>query len=317
MGRMLAVRLVRLVATILVVSFVTFMMVNLLPGDPINALVPPESQNDQEFVEQLREEFGLNDPMMVRYANWLGDAVTGDLGKSVITSQPVAGEIWRRLPITAELALVSIGFSLFIAIPLGTLSAYKQGKRVDQSISAAAQVSLSIPNFVLGLLLIYVFAMRLQWLPATGWTRLTESVSGNIKSVLLPAMSLALAEIAVYTRVVRSDMISTLQEDYILSARAKGLKDRFILFRHALRPSSLTLITVVGLNVGALIGGTVVIETLFAIPGLGKRLLDAVFQRDFLMIQGITVFVAVVYVTINTLVDIIYMLVDPRIRKKA
>ena len=317
MGKMLAARLVRLVATILVVSFVTFMMVNLLPGDPINALVPPESQNDQEFVEQLREEFGLNDPMMVRYANWLGDAVPGDLGKSVIPSQPVAGEIWRRLPITAELALVSIGFSLFIAIPLGTLSAYKQGKRVDQSISAAAQVSLSIPNFVLGLLLIYVFAMRLQWLPATGWTRLTESVSGNIKSVLLPAMSLALAEIAVYTRVVRSDMISTLQEDYILSARAKGLKDRFILFRHALRPSSLTLITVVGLNVGALIGGTVVIETLFAIPGLGKRLLDAVFQRDFLMIQGITVFVAVVYVTINTLVDIIYMLVDPRIRKKA
>lgn len=317
MGKMLAARLVRLVATILVVSFVTFMMVNLLPGDPINALVPPESQNDQEFVEQLREEFGLNDPMMVRYANWLGDAVTGDLGKSVITSQPVAGEIWRRLPITAELALVSIGFSLFIAIPLGTLSAYKQGKRVDQSISAAAQVSLSIPNFVLGLLLIYVFAMRLQWLPATGWTRLTESVSGNIKSVILPALSLALAEAAVYTRVVRSDMISTLQEDYILSARAKGLKDRFILFRHALRPSSLTLITVVGLNVGALIGGTVVIETLFAIPGLGKRLLDAVFQRDFLMIQGITVFVAVVYVTINTLVDIIYMLVDPRIRKKA
>lgn len=316
MGKMLAVRLVRLVATILVVSFLTFMMVNLLPGDPINALVPPESQNNQEFVEQLREEFGLNDPMMVRYANWLGDAVTGDLGKSVITSQPVAGEIWRRLPITAELALVAIGFSLFIAIPLGTLSAYKQGKRVDQSISAAAQVSLSIPNFVLGLLLIYVFAMRLQWLPATGWTRLTESVSGNIKSVILPALSLALAEVAVYTRVVRSDMISTLQEDYILSARAKGLKDRFILFRHALRPSSLTLITVVGLNVGALIGGTVVIETLFAIPGLGKRLLDAVFQRDFLMIQGITVFVAVVYVTINTLVDIIYMLVDPRIRKK-
>ena len=316
MGKMLAVRLVRLVATILVVSFLTFMMVNLLPGDPINALVPPESQNNQEFVEQLREEFGLNDPMMVRYANWLGDAVTGDLGKSVITSQPVAGEIWRRLPITAELALVAIGFSLFIAIRLGTLSAYKQGKRVDQSISAAAQVSLSIPNFVLGLLLIYVFAMRLQWLPATGWTRLTESVSGNIKSVILPALSLALAEVAVYTRVVRSDMISTLQEDYILSAQAKGLKDRFILFRHALRPSSLTLITVVGLNVGALIGGTVVIETLFAIPGLGKRLLDAVFQRDFLMIQGITVFVAVVYVTINTLVDIIYMLVDPRIRKK-
>ncbi|MGE4566957.1 MAG: ABC transporter permease, partial [Acidimicrobiales bacterium] len=259
---------------------------------------------------------GLNDPMLVRYANWLGDAVTGDLGKSVITSQPVAGEIWRRLPITSELAIVAVGFSLMMAVPLGTLSAYKQGKRVDQGISAVAQVSLSIPNFVLGLFLIYLFAMKLRWLPATGWTRLTESVSGNIKSVLLPAMSLALAEIAVYTRVVRSDMISTLQEDYVLSARAKGLKDRFILLRHALRPSSLTLITVVGLNVGALIGGTVVMEVLFAIPGLGKRLLDAIFQRDFLMVQGITVFIAIVYVTINTVVDIIYMLVDPRIRKK-
>lgn len=316
MGKMLAVRFVRLIATILAVSFLTFLMVNLLPGDPINALIPPEAQHDQEFVEQLREEFGLNDPMLVRYGKWLGDAVTGDLGKSVITKQPVAQEIWRRLPITSELAIVSVVFSLMMAVPLGTLSAYKQGKRVDQGISAVAQVSLSIPNFVLGLFLIYLFAMKLRWLPATGWTRLTESVSGNIKSVLLPAMSLALAEIAVYTRVVRSDMISTLQEDYVLSARAKGLKDRFILLRHALRPSSLTLITVVGLNVGALIGGTVVMEVLFAIPGLGKRLLDAIFQRDFLMVQGITVFIAIVYVTINTVVDIIYMLVDPRIRKK-
>ena len=151
--------------------------------------------------------------------------------------------------------------------------------------------------------------------PATGWTRISNSISGNLMTVTLPALSLSVIEVAVYTRVVRSDLVTTLKEDYILSARSKGLKDGFILFRHALRPSSLTLITVVGLNIGLLLGGTVVVEFLFALPGLGKRLLDAIFQRDFMMVQGITVFVAMVYVVVNTLVDFVYLVVDPRIRK--
>ena len=305
----------RLVATLLVVSFLTFLLVNLLPGDAINALIPIEAQQDQEYVAQVRAEWGLDDPMLVRYGKWLGDAVRGDLGDSIVTSRAVSSEIVHRIPVTGELMIVTVIFSVLLAVPLGVMSAYREGSRLDQIISGGAQFALSVPGFVAGLLFIYVFAMKLGWFPATGWTRISNSISGNLMTVTLPALSLSVIEVAVYTRVVRSDLVTTLKEDYILSARSKGLKDGFILFRHALRPSSLTLITVVGLNIGLLLGGTVVVEFLFALPGLGKRLLDAIFQRDFMMVQGITVFVAMVYVVVNTLVDLVYLVFDPRIRK--
>jgi ABC-type dipeptide/oligopeptide/nickel transport systems, permease components len=306
---------VRLVATLLAVSFLTFLLVNLLPGDAINALIPIEAQQDQEYVAQVRAEWGLDDPMLVRYGKWLGDAVRGDLGDSIVTSRAVSSEIAHRIPVTGELMIVTVIFSVLLAVPLGVMSAYREGSRLDQFISGGAQFALSVPGFVAGLLFIYVFAMKLGWFPATGWTRISNSISGNLMTVTLPALSLSVIEVAVYTRVVRSDLVTTLKEDYILSARSKGLRDGFILFRHALRPSSLTLITVVGLNIGLLLGGTVVVEFLFALPGLGKRLLDAIFQRDFMMVQGITVFVAMVYVVVNTLVDLVYLVVDPRIRK--
>ena len=305
----------RLVATLLAVSFLTFLLVNLLPGDAINALIPIEAQQDQEYVAQVRAEWGLNDPMLVRYGKWLGDAVRGDLGDSIVTSRAVSSEIAHRIPVTGELMIVTVVFSVLMAVPLGVMSAYREGSRLDQVISGGAQFALSVPGFVAGLLFIYVFAMKLGWFPATGWTRISNSISGNLMTVTLPALSLSVIEVAVYARVVRSDLVTTLKEDYILSARSKGLRDGFILFRHALRPSSLTLITVVGLNIGLLLGGTVVVEFLFALPGLGKRLLDAIFQRDFMMVQGITVFVAMVYVVVNTLVDFVYLVVDPRIRK--
>ena len=313
---MIAGRLVRLVMTLLVVSFLCSVMTNLLPGDAINALIPIEAQQDREFVEQVREEWGLNDPMLVRYGRWLGDAVQGDLGRSFVTGRPVMDEIAPRLPITGELMAVTVVLALLIAVPLGVLSAYKEESKLDQSLSGAAQLGLSIPAFVLGLILIFVFAVKLRWLPATGWTRISNSVTGNMRTVALPAISLAVAEAAVYMRVVRSDMIATLQENYILAARAKGLKDRFILFRHGLRPSSLTLITLVGLNLAGMIAGTIVIERLFAIPGLGWRLFGAIFQRDYMMVQGITVLIAAFYVLVNAVVDFLYMAIDPRIRRR-
>ena len=313
---MIAGRLVRLVMTLLVVSFLCFVMTNLLPGAAINALIPIEAQQDREFVEQVREEWGLNDPMLVRYGRWLGDAVQGDLGRSFVTGRPVMDEIAPRLPITGELMAVTVVLALLIAVPLGVLSAYKEESKLDQSLSGAAQLGLSIPAFVLGLILIFVFAVKLRWLPATGWTRISNSVTGNMRTVALPAISLAVAEAAVYMRVVRSDMIATLQENYILAARAKGLKDRFILFRHGLRPSSLTLITLVGLNLAGMIAGTIVIERLFAIPGLGWRLFGAIFQRDYMMVQGITVLIAAFYVLVNAVVDFLYMAIDPRIRRR-
>lgn len=316
MQRLIATRLLRALATLFAVSILTFFMVDLLPGDLSLILIPPESQNNPVARERIRDELGLDDPVVVRYTRWLGDAVTGDLGESAITKQPVSTLLSERLPITAELTLVAIGFALIVAVPLGVVSAYRQGRFIDKSISAALQVGLSIPSFVAGVFLIWLFAEKLGWLPATGWTRLTASVTGNIKGVILPALSLALVEMAVFSRLIRADMISTLQENYVLSARAKGMSDRFILARHALRPSSLSLITVVGLNIGSLLGGTVVIEQLFAMGGIGRALIDAITRRDYVVIQGLTVFIATVYVAINTAVDFIYLAVDPRIRSR-
>ena len=315
MSKMIAGRLTRLVLTLLVVTFITFISTNLLPGDSVNALIPIEAQQDREFVEQIREEWGLNDPMVVRYGRWLGDAVQGDLGRSLVTGQPVTDEITHRLPITLELMAVAIGLSLLIAVPLGVFTGYREGRRSDRVISGLAQAGLSLPGFVIGLILIYVFALRLHWFPAVGWNRLSNGIGPNLKTVALPALALAITEIAVYTRVLRSDMIATLKENYILSARAKGLTDRFILFRHGLRPSLLTLVTVVGLNIGFLIGGSLVIEYLFAIPGLGKRLFSAIQQRDFMMVQAITVLITVFYVFVNMTTDFVLMVINPRIRR--
>ena len=305
----------RLVLTLLCVTFISFMLLNILPGDAVNALIPIDAQQDREFVEQVREEFGLNDPLMVRYGRWLGDAVQGDLGDSMVTSRPVTDEITHRLPITFELMFVSVGLSLLLAVPLGVFSAYREGRRPDRVISGFTQVQLSMVPFVTGLILIYVFALKLGWFPATGWNRLSNGLGPNLKTVALPALSLAITEVAIYTRILRSDMILTLKENYVLSARAKGLTNRFILFRHGLRPSLLTLVTVVGLNIGFLIGGSLVIEYLFAIPGLGKRLFSAIQQRDFMMVQAITILITVFYVIVNTATDLVYMVVDPRIRR--
>ena len=315
MLKMIASRLTRLVLTVLAVTFATFMLTNVLPGDAVNALIPIDAQQDREFVEQIREEWGLNDPLIVRYGRWLGDAVQGDLGRSLVTGQPVTDEITHRLPITLEIMVVAVGFSLLVAVPLGAFTGYREGRRSDRVFSGVAQAGLSLPSFVTGLILIYVFALKLQWFPAVGWNRLSNGIGPNLKSVALPALALAITEIAVYTRVLRSDMIHTLKENYILSARAKGLTDRFILFRHGLRPSLLTLVTVVGLNIAALLGGVLVIEYLFAIPGLGKRLFSAIQQRDFMMVQAITILITVFYVVVNTITDLTYMVVDPRIRR--
>ena len=315
MLKMIASRLMRLVLTLLSVSFITFMLLNILPGDAVNALIPIDAQQDREFVEQVREEFGLNDPLMVRYGRWLGDAVQGDLGDSMVTSRPVTDEITHRLPITFELMFVSVGLSLLLAVPLGVFSAYREGRRPDRVISGFTQFQLSMVPFVTGLILIYVFALKLGWVPATGWNRLSNGLGPNLKTVALPALSLAITEVAIYTRILRSDMILTLKEDYVLSARAKGLTNRFILFRHGLRPSILTLVTVIALSMGSLIAGVVVIEYLFAIPGIGRRLLSAIGQRDFYMVQGITLVITVAYVVVNTVADLVYTVVDPRIRR--
>jgi peptide/nickel transport system permease protein len=316
MRRVIISRLLRLAATLLAVTFLTFSLTALLPGDPVNAILGVESNQDPEVVAEIREDLGLDDPFLLRYLTWLGDALQGDLGKSYITDQDVMETIMQRVPVTAQLAFMAIIMALVAAVPIGILGAYRQGKWQDTVSSAGVQVALSIPNFIAGIFLIWLFAVQLQWLPSSNWNRLSDKgLVENLKTAILPASALAMTQMAIFSRLVRADMVATLQENYILAAKSKGMNDRFILFRHALRPSSLSLMTIVGINFGALLGGTVVIETLFAVPGLGFRLINAINQRDILVIQGITVFVAAVYVIINTVVDLLYAVIDPRIRK--
>lgn len=316
MTTMLLSRLLRLIATLFAVTLITFLMVSLLPGDPINSILPPDAPRTPEIVEQITNDLGLDDPLWQQYLNWLGDAVTGDLGQSYITDQSVSDIIRERLPVTLELAFLATFIALLIAIPVGIIGAYREGKMVDKTSSAGVQVALSIPNFIVGIFLIWAFTVELQWFPSTGWSRITEDgVWQNLRTAFLPSLALALAPLAIYSRLLRSDMIGVLKENYVLSAKAKGLRNNYILFRHALRPSSMSLMTVVGIQFGALLGGTVVIEQLFALPGLGGRLINAINQRDIIVIQGITVFIAAAYVIINTIVDLLYLVVDPRIRR--
>jgi peptide/nickel transport system permease protein len=315
MIKTIAFILLRLIVTLLAITFLTFLMVALLPGDPVDTILGSSGDRTEEQVEQIREDLNLDDPFIVRYFAWLGSAITGDLGDSYITDQPVSDTIRQRVPVTAQLAFMAIGIAVLVAVPLGVLGAYKQSKWQDSSTSAFAQVALSIPNFIVGIFLIWLFAVQWNVLPASNWNRLSDGLGANLQTSILPALALALGTMAVFSRLIRSDMIATLKEDFILSARSKGLSDRYILFRHALRPSSLSLMTIVGISFGALLGGTVVIEQLFAIPGLGGSLINAINGRDIILIQGITVFIAVMFIIINTVVDLMYAVLDPRIRR--
>ena len=317
LAKVLGIRIVRLIATLFVVSLLTFLLVEQLPGDPILAILPPEALDDLENIERIRKELKLDDSVFTRYARWVGDALQGDLGKSYITDQPVAEAIKDRIPVTIELALLATIIAALFAIPIGALAAYREGGYFDRITSALTTAALSIPGFLAGIFFIWLFTLKFNWLPSTGWNRLSEKgLLANLQTAILPASALALAPLAINARLIRADMIGTLKEDYILSARAKGLRDRYILMRHALRPSSLTAITVFALQLGGLIGGTVVIETVFALPGLGTRLISGIYQRDVMMIQGITLFIATVYVVVNTAVDLLYLALDPRIRRQ-
>jgi peptide/nickel transport system permease protein len=307
-------RLPPLIGTLFAVSVLTFLLTALLPGDPAVQILGAQSATP-EAVAQVRAELRLDQPLVNQYWHWISDAVTGDFGRSYRTGQEVSDAIVERLPVTLQIGGMAIAFALLAAVPLGMLSAYRAGGALDRGVTGATFTLLAIPNFMMAILLILVFAEILGLLPATGWVRFSEDPAANLRAALLPALSITMAELAVYTRLLRSDMISTLQEDYIAVSRAKGMPTWWILLRHALRPSSFSLLTVVGVQIGAIISGSVIIETLFALPGVGRLLVDSIFQRDLIMVQGIALVVAVSYVIVNFIVDILYSYLDPRIRR--
>ena len=294
-----------------------FFFVNLLPGDVADAIAGVGTDNavvDEAVVKAIREDLGLDRPIVNRYLSWLGNVFTGDFGKSYQTGQSVFDAIVLRLPVTLQLLIMAQCFAVLFAVPAGIFAAYRAGKAADKIITTLTFAFLAAPSFIIAIILAFIFAVTLNWFPATGYVPLSDSLYGNLRSFLLPALALALIEWPILSRVLRNDLIETLQEDFILLAKAKGLSYGYILMRHALRPSSFTLITIVGIQLGNLISGAVIVESIFALPGLGTLLVASIHAREVLMVQGVIVIMAVAYVIINLIVDILYGALDPRIR---
>jgi peptide/nickel transport system permease protein len=311
--RFVIVRTVRTAVVLFAVSLTTFLLTSLLPGDPAFSILGL-SATDQA-VAQIRHDMQLNKPIPERYVSWLGHVVQGDLGRSYLTQRVVTDSLKSALPVSLTLILYAQLMGLLIGVPLAIACAYYEGGWLDRVSTVGSFGAIAIPNFIVGVFLVYLFAFKLGWFNPQGYTPLSQSVIGNARSMFLPALTLAIGEIAVYSRVLRTDMILTLKEDFILMARAKGLPTWRILIRHALKPSSFTLLTVATLNIAGLISGAVLIETIFNLPGLGRLTVQSVTSRDYILVQGCVLVIACAFVLANFVADLAYGLLDPRVRR--
>lgn len=322
LARELAKRALGLCLVLFLVTLFTALLLSMVPGDPVDTLVPlAESEQADAMRAQVRADLQLDRPLHERYLGWLGDFVTGDergehFGDYYRVSgrDPVSGRLAEALPISLQLMAYAQVLALAVAIPLGVLTAYRAGSAFDKATNVGAFALLAIPNFVLGLALAYYVGVWLSWLPPSGYVAFGDDPGEHVRRMVLPAVTLAAAQVAVYMRLLRSDMVATLQEDFIQMARSKGISDQRVLWRHALRPSSLTLLTVAGLNVGTLIGGAVVVEVIYSIPGMGLAISQAIFERQYVALQSFVAVLAILYVLVNFAVDVLYTVVDPRIR---
>jgi peptide/nickel transport system permease protein len=320
--RLIGRRLIQLVIVLIVVSFFTFLLIRLLPGDPTQVIIPFGTARQRNL---LRTDLGLNKNFFVQYWDYVSGLVQGHLGHQYSSGRPVSTLVNQSLPVSLELMIYAQILSLLIAIPLGVFAAYRAGTRADRGINTSAFALLALPNFVLALVLSFIIGAQLKWLPtagyAPGWldpifdSSRQMDLGQHFQFMLMPSITLAVGQIAVYMRLLRSDMIATLQENFITLAKAKGISNRRILWRHALRPSSLTLLTVAGLNVGTLIGGAVVVEVIFQIPGMGEKIYQAINAREYVELQSYIVIIAVLFVLVNFFADFLYAVLDPRIRR--
>ncbi|XUM20461.1 ABC transporter permease [Bradyrhizobium oligotrophicum S58] len=312
---MLAYALRRVLSTLPVMAIVALFVFSLLyiaPGDP--AVVIAGDQASPADVERIRANLGLDQPFLVQFGSWVWRLLHFDLGTSIFTNLPVASMIAQRLEPTLSLMLVTLFLTIIIAVPLGVLAAWKAGTWIDRVIMAFAVFGFSVPVFVVGYILAFVFALKFDWLPVQGYTPLAQGFWPWLQNLILPSVALGCVYIALIARITRAAMLEVLQQDYIRTARAKGLGQGGILFIHALKNAAVPIVTVVGIGIALLIGGAVVTESVFAIPGLGRLTIDAILRRDYPVIQGIVLLFSFVYVLVNLLIDITYTLVDPRIR---
>jgi len=307
----------RLIATIPVLLLVTagvFALIHLTPGDPIDAMMA-ESVDDS-VKRQLRSDLGLDRPLYLQYATWMGRLLQGDLGRSIRNQEPVIENVGRRIKPSLQLAGFAMAISLLVATPIGILSAARRNSTLDRFGTSFALFGICMPNFLIALLLIFLFGVTLRWLPISGYVDPMEEPWDGIRSLALPAITLGLALGAVITRTLRSSMLEALSEDYIRTARAKGLSDGAVIRRHALKNALIPVVTVLGLQLGTLIGGAVITEYVFALPGVGRLVVDAVFARDYPLVQGVVLLIAVGFILSNLMVDLLYGWIDPRIRHR-
>jgi len=314
LGNYIAKRLMQAVPILLLVSFIIFITIRAAPGDPVMMRLGPYGERTPEMIEAVEKQMGLDQPIIIQYFYWLRDVLRGDLGVSLRSGRPVLNIVIERIPASLQLISFSVFFALLIGIPTGVLCAINKGGIIDQIATTISMGFLAIPSFWFGLLLILFFSINLRVLPASGYVSFFESPYWNLTLIIMPVLSLGAFELANFLRFVRSDMIEVLSEDYIRTARSKGLYKTAIYFKHAFKNVMLTLITVVGMELGVLLGGTVIVEQLFGWPGVGWLIFQSIINRDYPVVQGAVLFVVVSFVLINTLVDILYAVIDPRIK---
>lgn len=308
-------RLLLLLPTLLGVTLVVFLMMHFIPGDPVTNMMG--EMFSQEDADRLRKELGLDKPLLVQYGKWLGLLLRGDWGHSLFTHQPVLTDILYRLPVSLELLVLSTIVSLLIALPAGTIAAVRPNTWKDYSAMVVSMAGVSIPEFFLGVLLFLLFALVLGWLPVSGYVPLLENPWGNVLHMVLPVIALGMPRAALLTRLVRASLLEVLKTEYVTTARAKGLGEKFVILKHALKNALIPTVTVIGLQVGFLIGGAIVIETVFAVPGIGSFGIDAIIKRDYPQVQAFVLVGALVFVLANLAVDLLYVVIDPRIQYNA
>ncbi len=305
MSKYLAGRLLQTVPTVFLVTVAVFLMLHLTPGDPAEVFLG-DKRSSPELLEKVREDMGLNRPLHVQYLSYMGNALRGDLGRSLQTNVPVLEQILNRLPWTIELAAAALMIAAFIGISVGIIAALYHNTVIDTLAMALALVGISMPVYWSSLLLILLFAVQLRVLPAIG--------QGGIERLILPATALALVSAGSLARMVRSSMLEAFNQDFVLTARSKGISERLVVIRHVLRNALIPVVTILGLMLGNMLSGAVITETIFARLGIGQKYVEAVLQKDFTMVQGTTLFIALMYVFVNIVVDIVYAFIDPRIR---
>jgi peptide/nickel transport system permease protein len=315
MGAFILRRLLQMLVVLFIVSLIAFSLLHIIPGDPVLTMLGNEASLVQ--IENTRRELGLDQPPPLQYARWFGNLLQGDFGKSIAyRGEPVASLIATRLPVTFHLGLVAFLLSALLGIPAGILSAVRRGSWLDTLLTLVSNLGMAIPIFWLGILGIYVFALQLAWLPVQGYTSPLENFWLNTRQLIMPALCLAVTPLAALTRLTRSSMLEVMRQDYIRTAHAKGLRERVVLARHALKNAIIPIVTLLGLQLRNLVGGSVLVEQVFNIPGMGRLMVSSVFNKDFVVVQGGVIMLALVVMLSNLIVDISYGYLDPRIRQQ-